>query len=432
MQVAVIGAGIAGISAAWHLQQQAKDSRYQVSLYEAGPRLGGHTDTHAIWLGGRTYNVDSGFIVYNELNYPGFASWLKQLQVPTQASDMSFALSDIHTGVEYGTRSLGTLFCQRRNLLSPGFLRMLWDIRRFYRQAPMLLTADDSARHPPAPSDLKLGDYLAQEQFGQRFIEDHLLPMCGAIWSLPRQAVMAMPVHYLVRFMQQHHLLQVRGRPRWRVISGGSASYLRAFSASFQGEVLLGTPVLQVRRLAQGVEITTASGKRQFDALVLACHSDDALALLADASSAEQRILGAIRYQSNRVLVHSDPALMPRNPKAWSSWNALVGGRGQQHYSLTYWMNLLQGIQGPQPFFVTLNPIAAQIPKQIWAERHYRHPVFTPEAVAAQQRLHEIQGQRHTYYAGAYWGWGFHEDGFQSGQRAAASLRLLTEQAYAA
>jgi uncharacterized protein len=406
MKVAVIGAGISGIAAAHALQNDA-----DVTIFEAARRIGGHTDTHAVLAGGRTYRVDSGFIVFNEHNYPQFSDWLRELGVASRPTEMSFAVSDRQTGLEYGTRSFNALFCRRRSMLSPGFLSMLADLRRFYREAGSV-SSDDSR---------SMGEYLRDNGYGAVFIEGHIVPMCAAVWSLPMGDALDMPVAHVVAFMAQHRLLQINGRPQWRVVEGGSGTYLKRFSERFRGRVCIGEPVLRLSRQAAQATVTTARGSHAFDAVVLACHSDQALALLQDASQAEREILGAIRYQRNVAVVHSDPSMMPRCRGAWSSWNAMVDRSGTAGCQVTYWMNLLQSLDGDQPFFVTLNPDRKL--SRVWSTRDYAHPVFTRQARLAQQRHAEISGHRNTYYCGAYWGWGFHEDGFASGMLAAQAMR---------
>ncbi len=398
MRVAVVGSGIAGVACAHRLQDMAE----RVVVFEAQGRIGGHTDTHDLVVEGSRVAVDSGFIVFNRENYPQFSAWLDDLGVPSQPTDMSFGVSNAGTGLEYGTASLGALFCRPGNLVSPRFLRMLGDLVRFYRDAPRF-AADDT---------LTLGDLAAQQGYGAGLVEDHLLPMCGALWSLSWSDAQHISAAHVIAFMQQHRMLQLQGRPQWRVVSGGSSTYLKAFSNRFKGQLRVADPVIAVRRGTADVQVRAASGVYRFDAVVFACHSDQALSLLDDPSPQEQTILGAIDYHSNRVVVHSDVSVMPRSRAAWSSWNARVAGASSQGCQVTYWMNRLQGLPPTTPFFVTLNP--NQPLSRVWAEREYAHPVFTKDARAAQARHAEINGARNTYYCGAYWGWGFHEDGFAS------------------
>jgi uncharacterized protein len=402
MKIAIIGAGISGIAAASRLQHD-----HHVWLYEASARLGGHTDTHLIQSNDRTYAIDTGFIVFNDANYPRLSAWLQELGIPSQPSDMSFSVCNQASGLEYGTASLRALFCQMRNAVTPDFLSLLMDLRRFYREAPNVLACETSAT---------LGDYLGDNGYRPPFVRDHVLPMCAAIWSQPAASVRSMPIRHLVEFLTRHALLQVYGRPQWRVVTGGSAAYVDAFQTRFRGRMLLATPVDAVQRRPGSVSVSCAAGTQEFDAVIMACHSDQALALLADASPAEREILGAIPYHANRALLHSDSSVMPRNRRAWSSWNARVPRDAGADVSVSYWSNRLQSIPGPQQFFVTLNPLPDSAPQRVWAERQYRHPVFSTAAVAAQQRLAEIQGSRNTWFCGAWCGWGFHEDGFASGR----------------
>ncbi len=410
MRVAVVGGGIAGMAAAWALQDFA-----DVTLFEAQPRLGGHTDTHNVLVGGRTYAVDSGFIVFNRTNYPRFSAWLDELGVASRPSDMSFAVRrerDDGTAVEYGTSSLGALFCRRGNLFSPRFLSMLDGIRRFYRDAARV-AADDPRT---------LGTFLDARRYSPAFVDDHLLPMCAALWSAPLDAVRDLSIAHVAVFMANHGLLRLRGRPAWRVVEGGSSAYVEAFARRFRGRRRVGARVERVERGGDGVGVATADGAMErFDRVVFACHADQALALI-DAGPVERDVLGALRYRRNRAVVHSDPSAMPHRRAAWSSWNVTAAGRGgAARCRVTYWMNRLQGIADGPDFFVTLNPPAPL--RRVWIERDYAHPVFTPAARRAQRRRAEVSGVNRTFYCGAYWGWGFHEDGFRSGVDAAEALR---------
>lgn len=406
MKIAVVGAGISGIAAAHHLQESA-----DVTLFEAQGKIGGHTDTHSILVQGRAYSVDSGFIVFNEQNYPEFSRWLTELGVASQPSDMSFGVSNERSGLEYGSRGARGLFSQRRNVVSPRFLRLLLDLRRFYADASNLMASDGRT----------LAEFVESQRYSGGFFENHLAPMCSALWSLPLHSVRDVPIAHVVAFMAHHRMLQLNGRPEWRVIRGGSSSYLDAFARRFTGTVSSGDEVLRVERQAGGAIVTTRSGRARFDAVVLACHSDQALSLLHDPSIQEREVLGAIPYQRNRVVLHSDDSVMPTNRSAWSSWNARVEAKEGCGCQVTYWMNLLQSLGVEHQFFVTLNP--SRPLREVWSERDYAHPVFTLEARKAQARRSEISGHRNTYYCGAYWGWGFHEDGFTSGSAAALEIR---------
>ncbi|MES2857944.1 MAG: FAD-dependent oxidoreductase [Pseudomonadota bacterium] len=414
MRIAVIGSGISGLASAWLLSR-----RHQVVLFEGNDYLGGHTHTHDIELDGGQYRVDTGFIVHNPVHYPLLTRMFDELGVATKPTTMSFSMHSEASGVEYNATSLDGLFCQRGNLLSPRFWRMLADLRRFYRIAPRLLETDD--RGPT------LGDYLVQNGFGDAFRDEHLLPMASALWSSPSAQILAFPARYLIQFMANHHMLQVGGRPDWRVVDGGSNTYVQALQGHWNVEVRVSMPVHSVRRDADGVDIRTGAGSERFDQVVLACHSDQALALLDDADEHESSILGAIPYQTNDVVLHTDASLLPRNRKAWAAWNAHVPRDTSDACTVSYCMNLLQGIDAPQPLVVTLNRTQAIDPSRILRRMAYAHPVYTHASVAAQGRRDVIQGQRRTWFAGAYWGCGFHEDGIRSAVEVARGLGVRWE-----
>jgi predicted NAD/FAD-binding protein len=409
MRIAVVGSGIAGLASAWLLSR-----RHDVVLYEADERLGGHTHTHTVDVDGRQLRVDSGFIVHNEHNYPLLTALFTELGVRTQPTSMSFSVQNAATGLEYNATSLDTLFCQRRNLVSPRFWGLLRDLRRFYRIAPALLAAAE-----PGPT---LGDYLETHGFGRAFRDDHLVPMASALWSSPAAEILQFPARYLVRFMAQHRMLQIAGRPEWRVVAGGSQSYIEALQSRWRVQVRVGTPVRNLRREANGIELETDGLREHYDQAVLACHADDALALLADADGRERDILGAITFQSNDTVLHTDASLLPRARKAWAAWNAYVPAGPDAHCTVSYWMNRLQSIDTATPLIVTLNRSAVIDPAKVLRRMHYRHPVYTQASVRAQTRQAEIQGLRHTWFAGAWWGWGFHEDGMRSAVAVARAL----------
>ena len=409
MRIAIVGSGISGLSAAWLLSRQ-----HDVVLFEGNDYLGGHTDTHRVEVDGRTLEVDTGFIVHNPGNYPLLTRLFDELGVATQATTMGFSVQDARSGLEYNATSLDGLFCQRRNLASPRFWGMLRDLARFYRAAPALLDDDR-----PGPS---LGEYLDANRYGTAFRDQHLVPMASALWSSPEQSVLAFPAKYLVQFMANHHMLQLTGRPEWRVLRGGSRRYVEAMLARWDVQVRLSSPVHGIVRDAQGVSVRCDGGGERFDQVVLACHSDQALQLLDDASDAEREILGAIRYQANDTVLHTDARLLPRNRKAWAAWNAHLPADPAQACTVSYCMNLLQGLPADTPLIVTLNRTQDIDPARILQRRQYAHPVHTHAAVAAQARRHEIQGVQRTWFAGAYWGWGFHEDGIRSGVDVAQGL----------
>ena len=409
MRIAIIGSGIAGLASAWLLSRQ-----HDVVLFEAESRLGGHTHTHAVTLQGREYAIDSGFIVHNPAHYPLLTRMFRELGVATQGTTMSFSVRNEASGLEYNATTLDTLFCQRRNLLSPRFWGMLHDLTRFYREAPALL---EVAGEGPT-----LGDYLADGRYGAAFRDEHLVPMASALWSSPSAQVLAFPAKYLVQFMANHQMLQVSDRPEWRVVTGGSSRYIEAMQRAWQAEVRLSSPVRAVRRTAQQVLVSTDAGEESFDQVVLACHSDQALRLLADATEAEWSVLGQIPYQANDTVLHTDARLLPRNRRAWAAWNALIPRDPANACTVSYSMNLLQGVESPEPFVVTLNRTDAIDPAKILARMQYHHPVYTHASVAAQARKGEIQGRHRTWFAGAYWGWGFHEDGMRSAVEVANAL----------
>lgn len=409
MRIAIVGSGIAGLATAWLLSR-----RHEVTLFEANDYFGGHTHTHDIELQGGRYAIDTGFIVYNPRHYPLLTRLFDELGVVAQPTTMSFSVRNEASGLEYNAATLDTLFCQRRNLLSPRFVGMVRDLLRFYREAPSLL--EQSGEGPT------LGDWLAEHHYGAAFRDEHLVPLASALWSSPPAQILSFPARYLAQFMANHQMLQVKDRPEWRVVRGGSAMYVQAARARWNVRERLNCPVRSVRRDAEGIELCVDAGKLRFDQIVLACHSDQALALLADADERERAILGAIRYQANDAVLHTDASLLPKRRKAWAAWNAFIPRAPGETCTVSYCMNLLQGIDSPEPFVVTLNRSHAVDPSRILRRMRYHHPVYDHAAVAAQTRKHEIQGQRHTWFAGAYWGWGFHEDGMRSAVEVADAL----------
>ncbi len=409
MRIAVIGSGIAGLASAWLLS-----GTHEVTLFEANDYFGGHTHTHDIELAGRRHAVDTGFIVHNPRHYPLLTRLFAELGVLSQPTRMSFSVRNEASGLEYNAATLDTLFCQRRNLFSPRFLGMVRDLLRFYREAPALLAGD---REGPT-----LAEYLAGRGYGAAFREEHLIPMASALWSSPAAKILAFPARYLVQFMANHQMLQVNGRPEWRVVRGGSATYVRALRERWRVRERLRCPVLAIHRRARDVLVTSNAGSECFDHAVLACHSDDALTLLADATERERAILGAIPYQTNDVVLHTDATLLPRRRKAWAAWNVLIRGEPDAPCTVSYCMSLLQSLATPDPLVVTLNCSHEVDPAKVLRRMRYRHPLYTHAAVAAQRRRSEIQGIRRTWFAGAYWGWGFHEDGMRSAVDVAAAL----------
>lgn len=403
--IAIIGAGISGLSAAWLLSQ-----KHRVTLFEADQRIGGHSHTvEALGL-----PVDMGFIVYNEPTYPNLTALFWHLDVPTKPTRMGFAVSLQDGALEYSGSGLGGLFAQPRNLFSPRFWSMLRDLERFYRHAP---------RDLPEMGRMSLGAYLDRLNCGQHFRNDHLYPMAAAIWSTPVADIPDYPAASFVRFCENHGLLKLAGRPVWRTVDGGSREYVSRLTRSFADRIVAGDPVRQIRRLPGGVEIFTDSGRRHFDQVVIATHADQALAMLGDADSDERRLLGAFRYRPNLAVLHSDASVMPRRRRAWASWNYSSETRvGNSELSVTYWMNLLQGLPESTPLFVTLNPNRPIDPARELCRNSYHHPVFDAAAGAAQEDLWSLQGVRRTWFCGAYFGAGFHEDGLQAGLAVAEQL----------
>jgi len=412
LNIAVVGTGISGMAAAWLLSRH-----HQVTVYEKDDRIGGHSNTVIATGAAGDVPVDTGFIVYNERNYPNLVALFDHLGVPTQPSDMSFSASLDGGRFEYSGAGIGGLLAQPRNLLRPRLWRMVRDIMRFYREAPV-----DADR--PGMEAVSLGDYLNIKGYGRAFIDDHLLPMGAAIWSTPVNRMLDYPFLAFVRFSANHGLLQTRDRPAWRTVSGGSRGYVGRLTASFAGNILTNTAVTRIRRDAAGVWIEDRQhGARRFDHVVIATHGDQALGLLADPDRAEQRLLGAFRYERNLAILHSDPRLMPRSRRAWASWNFIdQGGGPRRKVTVTYWMNRLQGLPGALPLFVTLNP--QEMPRRETIHRSflYEHPVFDLAAMRAQQMLWNLQGNRRTWYCGAHFGHGFHEDGLQAGLAVAEQL----------
>jgi uncharacterized protein len=402
MRIAVIGSGIAGMVSAHHLSR-----RHDVTVYESGAYVGGHTHTVDVQRGGRHFAIDTGFIVYNDWTYPNFVALMDELQVPWQPSDMSFSVRCDESGLEYNGTNLNSLFAQRSNIARPSFLRMVADILRFNRQAPALLL-------PGAPN-VSLGEYLELERYSRYFIEHYIIPMGAAIWSSRPVDMLAFPARFFVEFFSNHGFLSVNERPTWRVIRGGSREYIKPLTARYAARIRLNTPVASIVRRATRVHVRLKNGTvEQFDRVFLACHSDQALKLLADPTPAELEVLGAIPYQENEALLHTDTRLMPRRPLAWAAWNYHLPLEPLARVTVTYNMNILQSLQSQQQFLLTLNRSEAVDPARVIGRYVYHHPVYTAAAVAAQKRHHEINGVRDTYYCGAYWGYGFHEDGVKS------------------
>jgi uncharacterized protein len=417
MRIAIVGSGISGLSAARRLCTE-----HEVTVFEANDYIGGHTNTVDVEAEGRSWAVDTGFIVFNDWTYPNFIALMKEIGVESQPSDMGFAVRCERTGVEYCGSSINQLFTQRRNAVSPAFWRMIRDILRFNREAPQLLEGREDT--------LALGAYLARERYSARFIEHYIVPMGAAIWSTDPQTMLSFPARYFVEFFANHGLLSVNDRPQWRVIKGGSRSYIAPLVAPFADRIRLNAAVTRVQRNDFGVELVLRDGHRaQFDAVVFACHSDQALAMLAMPSDAEREVLGAIPYQPNLAVLHTDERLLPRRRKAWAAWNYHIPTGRADTVSVTYNMNILQGLDATTQFLVTLNPTMEIAPDKIIRKIVYQHPVYTPEGVAAQRRRAELMGHNRSFYCGAWWSYGFHEDGVKSGLVAAAAVQAWSRDA---
>ena len=401
MKIAIVGAGISGLTAAWILSRQ-----HEVVLYEAEPRIGGHTHTVTVSRPEGDYRVDTGFIVFNDRTYPNFIRLLEQLDLQGQPAAMGFSVSSRRTGVEYSGSGLGGLFAQKRNLLSFSHWQMIADILRFNRAAPGLLDSDEG--------ELPLGQYLRKEGYSERFRSHYILAMGAAIWSCSETRMENFPARFFVRFFLNHGLLALRNRPQWYVVPGGSNTYVDRLLQKMKATVRVGCPVTRVSRSAEGkVNVSTAKDDVVYDQVIMACHTDQALALLADADEREAGLLSAIPYQENEVVLHTDTRLLPERQAAWSSWNALLD-KDRDTVRLSYNMNILQSIEAPVTFCVTLNATDAIDPQQIIGQWRYAHPVFTPEGVTARQQLAAINGHRNTWFCGAWCHNGFHEDGVVS------------------
>lgn len=401
MKIAIIGSGIAGNTIAYHLHQH-----HDITVFEAGDHIGGHTHTHQIRHEGQDISVDTGFIVFNDRTYPNFIALLDKLGVTWRASSMSFSVRCEDTGLEYNGTTLNSLFAQRLNLFRPSFHRMIRDILRFNKNALELLAEGN---------EIMLGDYLQQGGYSQQFIDHYIIPMGSAIWSTDAKQMLQFPARFFVRFFHHHGMLTVNNRPQWRTISGGSASYVEAMTSSFRQRIRLNTPVESVRRLPDSVIVKPSGGAEEhFDYVFFACHSDQALHILSDKSAAEAEVIGAIQYQHNTVYLHHDTALLPKRKLAWAAWNYHVTKPAAERVAVTYNMNILQGLQTKQPLLVTLNHTGGIDPAKVIKRLEYTHPVYTLAGAAAQARHAEISGVNRTGFAGAYWRNGFHEDGVVS------------------
>jgi predicted NAD/FAD-binding protein len=412
LKIAIVGTGISGLSAAWLLSQ-----RHQITVYEQADRVGGHSNTVVAETGKANIPVDTGFIVFNRLTYPNLTALFAHLGVATEPSNMSFAASLDGGRFEYAGGTPTGLIAQPRNLVRPRFWSMLADLRRFYREG-----AEDA--HAPEFENMELGDYLDTRGYRQSFRDDHLLPMASAIWSSSPTDILRYPAASFLRFHANHGLLRIAGRPVWETVSGGSINYVRALTEQIGNEIKRNAAVVRVQRTEDGVVVSDSSGRSEvYDHIVMATHADQALATMSNPSPRERKLLGAFRYQRNLAVLHSDKSFMPKRRLAWASWNYVDGRNGaDKAASFTYWMNRLQNIPDETPLFVTLNPAKAPQAGTLYHSESYDHPVFDTEAVAAQRKLWELQGAQRTWYCGAYFGYGFHEDGLQAGLAVAEEL----------
>ena len=423
MNIAVVGSGISGLSCAWLLSKQ-----HQVTLFEKDDRFGGHSHTVSVdsekadseKKDAKSVPVDTGFIVFNEKTYPNLVAFFKHLKIPYVPTDMSFAVSLNNGSLEYAGTDLRGLFAQKKNLFRPGFWFMLADILRFYRNSELWLETTDAS--------LTLGQLLHRERFSYRFIHDHLIPMGSAIWSTPADKMLDYPALAFLRFCSNHGLLQISDRPQWQTVKGGSREYVQCIIQHLGDTALTNRCIRKVKRFSDRVQLTDFQGKEwSFDHVVMACHADTTLNLLTEPDELEQNLLGAFTFQRNKALLHSDERLMPESKKAWASWNYLgsKSSASNQGPAVTYWMNNLQHPikrLGAPPLFVTLNPEQEPAPELIHGCYLYDHPVFDRAAIEAQEKMWELQGRNRTWYCGAWMGYGFHEDGLQSGLAVAESL----------
>jgi predicted NAD/FAD-binding protein len=417
-KIAIIGTGIAGMAAAWLL-----DQRYQTLLIDKNNYIGGHTNTITVndKNTGELTAVDTGFIVYNEPNYPNLVGLFDTLEVATRPTNMTFSASILNSGLEYAGNNLDTLFAQRKNLLSPRFIKLVYDILKFNRHAKALIKDDQ------ADSQLTLGEFLTKLGIGKAMQDDYLLPMAAAIWSCPPQQMQSFPAISFAQFFNNHGLLNVSDRPQWRTVEGGSQCYVDKLLTSFLGEIIVDNGVTKIDRQTDGVTLTLEDGQQhKVDQVVIATHADEALALLSNATESEHKLLSSFRYQENDTFLHTDAALMPVHPKVWSCWNYLArqSGESTPSVSVSYWMNALQGLDTSTDYFVSLNPIHKIDPDKIIRRIRYMHPVFDNEAMTAQHHLGQLQGQNRTWFAGSYFGYGFHEDALTSAVSIAKKLNV--------
>lgn len=415
MKICIVGSGVSGLVAAHHLHGD-----HEVTVFEAADWVGGHTNTVDVETTTGALAIDTGFIVFNEHTYPGFTGLLRELNVPWKDSDMSFSARCEETGLEYNGTNMNGLFAQRSNLLRPAFWRMVREIMRFYREAPAILDEPDD--------ETTLGEYLKRGGYSKLFVEKHLVPMAAAVWSATPETIYAFPMRFLVQFFHNHGFLRVNDRPQWLVVRGGSREYVKRLIQPFEDRIRLRTPITRVQKTPDGIRVQSSKGDEGlFDRVILATHADTSLAMLAEPTPLQREILGAFRFQRNEAVLHSDLSLMPKRKRAWASWNYHVAAPSLQPElpAVTYWMDNLQGIETPRPYFLTLNRTDAIDKNLVHRSFVYDHPIFSTETVRAQERHGEIDGVDGIHFCGAYWRYGFHEDGMQS---ALTTLGNLKEQ----
>ncbi len=412
MKIAVIGSGISGLASAYWLA-----SNHEITVFEAEKKIGGHTATVDVKVGCRQYAIDTGFIVFNECTYPKFNKLIRELDVQYQPTEMSFSVSDRVGNFEYSGTNANTMLAQRSNLLRPGFWRMINEIRRFNNQAKV-----DFANNAIDPN-LTMGEYLAASQYGREFKQYYILPMASAIWSMPQKTINDFQALFFIRFFNHHGLLNIVNRPQWQVIKGGSREYLTPLTRSFADNIRTDCPVNSITRTTDNVTVKTRFGDENYDGVIFACHSDQALAILGQqATPNERQILSDINYYASDVILHTDISLLPKRRRAWSSWNYLLTGANKDVPLVTYNMNILQGIESRQTFCVSLNPQDHINPEKIIQIFNYSHPQLNAKSIQAQNRWSEINGENRSWFCGAYWGNGFHEDGVASARRVMESI----------
>lgn len=414
MKIAIVGSGISGMTAAWYLQQQ-----HEVTVFEKNEYWGGHTDTHEIHVENKNVYVDTGFIVFNETNYPVFCDLLKQLDVAYQPSDMSFSVDNRLSRMAYNPSKGKKIFAEMKNFANVKFWKMLLDIKKFYQQGQEIISSKKELH-------ISLEEFLEKGGYSKSFAEEHLYPMAGALWSMTSQEVREIPLHFVLSFFSHHRMLQVKDRPEWKTVTQGSASYIKALREKMHNVEWKAAQVISVERNGNANLTYRYDDKdhtQEFDAVIFACHSDQALEILKQPTQDEIEVIGAFEYSKNKMVLHSDANIMPKNDRLWASWNVGVTEDNQQpHYCITYWMNLLQNLDCKTQFFASLNPNQAIQSDKIWVERDYEHPKYQLKSFLAQQQWEQVNGPQNTYFCGAYWGWGFHEDGAKSGLRVAQQI----------